>query len=124
MIPGLVCADCERPMSLSRTTDRGYVHTPRCPRLCSIEGCDTERRGSAVWCDQHAYNERRWGNPLGRPVMELEDCEWMAETGETLEGAARRLQRSQAAVEQFLKRAGRRDVYARLVNNQRQGVAA
>lgn len=122
--PGLMCANCGRPMPLSRATDDGYVHAAACPRPCAIEGCDTPRENSATWCNHHAYNNKRWGNPLGRPSMDVEDIEWMAETGETLDGAAQRLKRSPDAVEVALRVAGRADVYAHLVRNQRQGVAA
>jgi hypothetical protein len=51
---------------------------------------------------------------LGR----LEDLEWMAETGETVPGAALRLHVHPQTVRDFLYRAGRRDLLARLLANQ------
>jgi hypothetical protein len=47
----------------------------------------------------------------------LEDVEWMAETGETMPGAAARLRIHPQTLRQNLDRAGRRDLWARLIAN-------
>lgn len=52
----------------------------------------------------------------------LEDLEWMAETGECLTGAARRLQLTPAGVEKFCQRQGRLDLFRTLAA--RETVAA
>jgi hypothetical protein len=44
----------------------------------------------------------------------IEDLEWMADTGESLQGAAARLQRTAAAIERSLLRNGRSDLVSRL----------
>ena len=48
----------------------------------------------------------------------VEDLAWMADTGETVPGAAARLHLNPSTVRQLLADAGRRDVYARLLANQ------
>lgn len=116
--PGLTCHACGHPMRLSRRTDAGYQHVGRCPRFCDIDGCD-EPHHARGYCQHHDRLLRRHGHPLGRPAMETEDLAWMAETGETLDGAAKRLQRKPGSIERHLERIGRRDLYARLVTNGR-----
>lgn len=55
---------------------------------------------------------------LCHSVLHLEDIEWMDETGETWAGAVTRLHAKPKTVEQFLYRAGRPDLIARLKSRQ------
>lgn len=80
---------------------------------CAVEGC-TDPRFRREWCCRHYNNWRRKG-AVNAPTInriELEDVEWMAETGESFEGAAMRLGVQASSLERFLDREKRRDLMA------------
>lgn len=111
--PGLTCASCERDLypRLARRTDAGYVHAPRCPRLCTVPDCGRTHLAHGH-CATHYRRIQRGG--LQRPPLEIEDVEWMADTGESLTGAAARLHITPNALTQRLRGNSRGDLLARL----------
>jgi hypothetical protein len=130
--PGLLCATCTRPFEkqLAKHTPNGWVHAVSClegdgpaPRRdCKVTDCPKDV-DSLGYCSMHYRRWRRHGDPLnpGRSKPEplhIEDVEWMAETGECITGAARRLGRSVDALERALIRAGRRDLLRLLVSRE------
>lgn len=121
--PGLTCTRCRGqlyPHTAKRTED-GYTHAHRCPRMCSVEGCD-QRHHANGYCQPH---NRRWvqygdpchASPLVNADERLEDCRWMADTGEHLAGAAQRLGLNVKALEKWL-RTHDRDCLARLMSRE------
>lgn len=114
----MTCAICEQGLAPeeARATDYGWMHaeTTDCPRFCTIVGCSrpTTARG---WCQAHWRHWRRTGSPEGaKPRVDaadrLEDVQWMAETGECLDGAAARLGLAPDTLELFLRRHDRGDL--------------
>ena len=79
---------------------------------------------------QTGIEARRAGNPrpgyrepdVAHIQARIEDAEWMAETGETLEGAAKRLGLLPSSLADFLRTNGREDITERL--RARQAVSA
>jgi hypothetical protein len=106
---GLTCPRCELPLSsgLARLDDEMYVHAEGCP--CQIDGCEGTNHARG-YCNNHYARLLKHGNPLGGVVIETEDIEWMAETGESLEGAAARLGTTIKSLEAVLRRRGRADL--------------
>lgn len=116
VIPGLCCAACEKPFQtlLARITPEGYVHTGTCPRYCQIEGCDALHR-SKGYCNPHYMAWKAHGDPLAAKRLtpdHVEDIEFMFEHGETLEGVAKRLNRTVSGVQGFLREQKRADLLA------------
>lgn len=114
--PGLTCADCERrfrPPQLARPTDEGYVHVV-CPGQCAVEGCSSKVR--STYCSKHYKRFLKYGDPLGGfdATVHIEDVEWMAAHGETIEGAAARVGRTVSTLVSALYRAGRQDLTEKL----------
>ena len=107
---GLTCVACNRPLypNLARRTDDGWRHkSSRCPRVgCVMEGCDRKHQARG-YCELH-YKRIAKGQ---KAPLHIEDIEWMAETGECLTGAARRLGVQPKSVERFLYRNGRMDLH-------------
>ena len=99
--PGLTCATCHGPLypEQARRTDAGWKHAQ-------------EARGTCL-------NQRRVREGRESRAARAEDLEWMAETGETVEGAAMRLRCDAKSVENWLRGKGRTDVLARLRANER-----
>ena len=87
VVPGLTCAACGKPFdkALAALADDGWEHAGRCP----VRPRDPRR-------------------------YHIEDIEWMAETGESLDGAAARLGVRPASLERRLERMGRHDLVQRL----------
>lgn len=101
---------------------------------CGAEGCDRDARTKG-FCDGHYRRWRKHGDPLApdrrvrtvkaerapaapRRILtddHFEDVEWMAETGESMDGAAARLGVTPRALEKFLERRDRLDLRAVLV---------
>lgn len=85
---------------------------PRPARTCGVDGC-TNKHLARGYCSTH-YGH----HVLGKQSREIdyaafvEDVEWLAETGETWEGALRRLDIKPHAAERRLERAGRADLIA------------
>lgn len=89
--PGLTCCQCERalyPLPARHTLD-GWVHANACPA-----------RKPAALDPEH-----------------IEDLAWMADNGESLEGAAKRLGVHQRTVERFLVGRGCRGLLQHLRSN-------
>lgn len=80
-VPGLTCAACHGELypSEAQRTDEGWRHTEADRRKCSAQRRSRQQQ------------ERR------------EDIEWMAETGETFSGVAKRLGISIAALDRWLR---------------------
>ena len=87
VVPGLTCVACGKPFNkaLAALADDGWEHAGRCP----VRPRDPRR-------------------------YHIEDIEWMAETGESLDGAAARLGVRPASLERRLERMGRHDLAQRL----------
>lgn len=81
---------------------------------CIVEGCNRRHRARG-YCSTH-YNHIVMGRSPRHFDSEgrMEDICWMAETGESLAGVAKRLGVTQRAVEMFLTRYDRPDVLATL----------
>jgi hypothetical protein len=118
--PGLTCGRCEQPLTpdLAKVRDDTYVHASRCP--CLIEGCDRTNHAKG-YCNLHHLRLIKHGDPMHSGVIETEDVEWMVETGETFEGAAKRLGSTVKSLESVLRRRGRLDLIEAL---RRRTVAA
>ena len=87
-------------------------------RLCEVVDCGKKHKAHGFCC-AHVARLRRYGDPLGGPPapeewLIIEDVEWMADHGESLEGAAARLDQKVGTLERALDRAGRADLVARL----------
>lgn len=73
---------------------------------CKVDGCD-RKHAAKGFCNMHYKREYVYGG-RGRtwrpfnPADRLEDCQWMAEHGESLSGAARRLGISRDALDTWL----------------------
>lgn len=122
--PGLTCARCEQALypTTVRATDDGWQHATRCPRTCTIDGCHNPHEAHG-YCSPHYQRMKRHGDPLGEGTLrpssiEVEDVEWMAQTGESLTGACRRLGRSAGTLQKAMARAGRSDLYRVLANRE------
>lgn len=142
--PGLTCGRCTQPLypHLARATDDALIHTDACVETC--HSCQAtlvsrkrwdkqtpEERADAIAagrrrkgrentcsrCAKSTYREdgQRRDNAERARAERIEDLEWMAETGESLAGAAHRLGLTLSALEHFLSRAGRLDLRAVLV---------
>lgn len=110
MTAGLTCARCKGQLypHTAKRTDDGFTHIHHCPRMCSVEDCD-KRHHSGGYCITHGHRFRKYGDPLMAPRLfnkdeRLEDCRWMAETGESFSGAASRLGLKRNALENWLRR--------------------
>lgn len=113
VLHGLRCADCARPFrgphaptDYAHATLDGFVHT---------HGCTPVTKGEASVFRSMTYRASRLVERLDR----IEDLEWMAAHGETLEGAAARLGMRAASLETWLTRAHRPDLLRALVRNAR-----
>lgn len=87
---------------------------------CTVEGCNRKHAAKGL-CNMHYKRSVVRGQPLDSPppsafVHEerIEDCNWMADTGECLTGAAERLDLSRNALENWLRR-NDPDCLARLI---------
>jgi hypothetical protein len=109
--PGLLCGNCEQPLypETARSTDYGWMHAGHCPSTCAIDGCE-QPRDARGWCQNHWKQWRKHGHPLATRAIELEDVEWMAETGESFYGAAMRLGVKPGSLEKFLCGKQRQDL--------------
>lgn len=111
--PGLTCCECANPLApnLARRTLDGFRHARRCPRLCTVDGCDRKHLARG-YCRRHYSEavEMKTLRPAHDPAERIDDLRWMADTGECLEGAARRLGISERAVSLFLTRHGEREL--------------
>lgn len=98
--PGLHCLGCHQPFNgeiLARATDEGLIHVPSC-----LAG-----DGPQHMRDRGPYRRHK---PRQSTADFLEDVEFMANTGESLSGAARRLGRKPEALATKLQRLGRLDI--------------
>ena len=118
-VPGLTCATCEArlyPHEARRTPD-GFVHLDRAACAgCKVDGCQG-KKSARGYCRPHYHRWLRHGDPLGGRITiaeTLEDIEFMADTGESLVGAAARLGLKRATLGTFLGRNGRHDLTRRL----------
>lgn len=81
---------------------------------CKVEGCD-EKHQARGFCNRHYKREiYRAGVTRRRPPIHLEDVEWMADTGETWERAAERLDVKPNTLLRYLERAHRYDLIRKL----------
>lgn len=96
--PGLTCATCHGPLypEQARRTDDGWKHTQ-------------EARGTCL-------NQRRVREGRESRAARAEDLEWMAETGETFSGAAKRLGISNSALDRWLRHNDRMDLHGTLLS--------
>lgn len=87
-------------------------------KTCTLPDCDAAHWAKG-YCNAHYHRSRRYGDPYGaadpleRSSIHLEDVEFMADTGETFEGAAARLGVKPNSLIQHLARKGRRDLIRR-----------
>jgi len=113
VLHGLRCADCARPFrgphaptDYAHVTSEGFVHTHGCAPVTSRE---------AAAFRSMTYRATKLVERLDR----IEDLEFMAVHGETLEGAASRLRLRAASLETWLARAHRPGLLLALVGNGR-----
>ena len=113
VLHGLRCADCARPFrgphaptDYAHVTSEGFVHTHGCAPVTSRE---------AAAFRSMTYRATKLVERLDR----IEDLEWMATHGETLEGAAGRLGMRAASLETWLLRSRRPALVRALVGNAR-----
>ena len=97
----LRCADCTRPFrgphaptDYAHVTTEGFVH---------VHGCTPVTKAEAPALRAMTYRATKLVERLDR----IEDLEWMAAHGETLEGAAARLGMRAASLETWLLRSHR-----------------
>lgn len=112
-LQGLRCADCTRPFrgphaptDYAHVTSEGFVHTHGCAPVTSRE---------AAAFRSMTYRATKLVERLDR----IEDLEFMAVHGETLEGAAGRLGMRAASLETWLLRSRRPALVRALVGNAR-----
>lgn len=110
---GLRCADCTRPFrgdhaptDYAHVTTEGFVH---------VHGCTPVTKAEAPALRAMTYRATKLADRLDR----IEDLEFMAQHGETLEGAAARLGMRAASLETWLTRAHRPGLLLALVGNGR-----
>jgi len=113
VLHGLRCADCARPFrgphaptDYAHVTSEGFVHTHGCAPVTSRE---------AAAFRSMTYRATKLVERLDR----IEDLEFMAVHGETLEGAAGRLGMRAASLETWLLRSRRPALVRALVGNAR-----
>lgn len=120
--PGLTCTRCHQPLypRTCRRTPDGLTHADRCQRPCDVDGCTLPHLARG-YCRQHyaALVEGKQPRTIDLAAF-VEDVEWMAATGETWEGALRRLGLAGDTCARRLERAGRGDLITAL---RRQEVA-
>ena len=112
-LQGLRCADCTRPFrgphaptDYAHVTSEGFVHTHGCAPVTSRE---------AAAFRSMTYRATKLVERLDR----IEDLEFMAVHGETLEGAAGRLGMRAASLETWLLHSRRPALVRALVGNAR-----
>ena len=112
-LQGLRCADCTRPFrgphaptDYAHVTSEGFVHTHGCAPVTSRE---------AAAFRSMTYRATKLVERLDR----IEDLEFMAVHGETLEGAAARLGMRAVSLETWLTRAHRAHLLRALSANAR-----
>lgn len=112
-LQGLRCADCTRPFrgphaptDYAHVTSEGFVHA---------HGCTPVTKAEAPALRAMTYRATKLADRLDR----IEDLEWMAAHGETLEGAAARLGMRAASLETWLLRSHRPALVRALVGNAR-----
>lgn len=113
VLQGLRCADCTRPFrgphaptDYAHVTSEGFVHTHGCAPVTSRE---------AAAFRSMTYRATKLVERLDR----IEDLEFMAVHGETLEGAAGRLGMRAASLETWLLRSHRPALVRALCANAR-----
>ena len=113
VLHGLRCADCARPFrgphaptDYAHATLDGFVHT---------HGCTPVTKGEAAAFRSMTYRATKLADRLDR----IEDLEFMAQHGETMEGAAARLGMRAASLETWLLRSRRPALVRALVGNAR-----
>ena len=113
VLQGLRCVDCTRPFrgphaptDYAHVTTEGFVH---------VHGCTPVTKAEAPALRAMTYRATKLVERLDR----IEDLEWMAAHGETLEGAAARLGMRAASLETWLTRAHRPGLLLALVGNGR-----
>ena len=112
-LQGLRCADCARPFrgphaptDYAYVTSEGYIHA---------HGCTPVTHAEASAFRAMTYRATKLVERLDR----IEDLEWMAAHGETLEGAAGRLGMRAASLETWLLRSHRPALVRALCANAR-----
>ena len=112
-LQGLRCAECGRPFrgphaptDYAHVTTEGFVHT---------HGCTPVTKAEASTFRAMTYRATKLVERLDR----IEDLEWMAAHGETLEGAAARLGMRAVSLETWLTRAHRAHLLRALSANAR-----
>lgn len=81
---------------------------------CRVEDCDNPHAARG-YCNRHYKREiSRAGATRRRQPIQLEDVEWMAETGEVWERAAQRLDVKEGTLLRYLERAHRYDLIRKL----------
>lgn len=94
-------------------------------KVCDICGGPIFAR---TYCNAHYKRWHRYGDPTAGYVrgstINLEDVEWMAETGESLTGAAVRLGIKPGSLEKNLTDRGQRELLFRLRRREPTAVAS
>lgn len=81
---------------------------------CKMEGCEREHTAKG-YCNRHYKSQvYRAGRQRRTSAIQLEDVEWMAETGEWWGRAAQRLGVKENTLLRYLERAGRYDLIQKL----------
>jgi transposase-like protein len=85
----------------------------RIPKPCTVEGCENKHLARG-YCRRHYGNFVLGQTPQPSRRIELEDIEWMAETGECWSRAAARLGVKPNTLQRKLEREGRYDLISAL----------
>lgn len=124
--PGLTCAHCHQRFfgALAHWSADGWQHAGKCSRLCTMPDCDRPH-DAAGYCKTHYTRHRRYGDPAqtSRNPLIIEDVEWMVETGEHLEGVAKRTGRTVVGLTRALEREDRYDLVSKLKSRRLVAVA-
>lgn len=119
---GMTCDEIATARDLGASTVHNWIRAagvairpaaPRAPRVvaprtCSVDGCNGKHQARG-YCNRHYGRYILGRQPRSAwlafdPQDRIEDCRWMAQHGETLTGAAKRLGVTRSALDRWLRK--------------------